>query len=640
VIEDERGPTRVAELRARRLRAAMRSDALGVAIAPASAVVYRLMLGDRLDGLRWGWFFAANLLLAAAVYVSYATYRRAARTRLVASWWPRDVTVALSGFVAGSMAILALPPAQADQMVTLLFILSSATSVMAWNDSWKHFWLYLCPSFSVTLFALVSHPDRDTRAMSGAVIAYLVICVATQRAIQRRAREIERLNADLALLLDHTTAQARTDALTGLANRRALLEAIDEALVARSEIGQALIFLDLDHFKVINDAHGHAAGDEVLCDVAARIVEVAGPGHLAARLGGDEFAVLHSGSDEEAQRLARRLARRLLEPFEYGDATWRVGASVGLTVVEPGDTSEALLRRADTAMFDAKRRGRGRVSVIDHDGVRVRDERARLAVELRHALAHDEIEPWFQPEVDLISGRVVGAEVLARWRHPSRGVLAAAAFIDVAADSDLLLLLSEHIATQAVIARARLATAGMYDDFVMRINVPPMQIVSAGQARAVLTAMNAVGCHPSWVSIEFTEQEQLVFSDETIAAVRLLRDAGVGVALDDFGTGLSSLATLQWFPLNEIKLDMRFVRELGDGAKNDAIVGGLHDLASRLGIGIVAEGVETVEIRQALIRLGITRAQGHLFAPAVPYAELVRLIEGEGFGAATVIRAA
>ena len=431
--------------------------------------------------------------------------------------------------------------------------------------------------------------------------------------------------ADAAADLHH---RAMHDQLTGLGNRSQLVDEGSELLLA--EDGAAvLLLLDLDHFKEVNDSLGHAAGDALLCAVAATLSSCVPSGSVIARLGGDEFAVLVpsravEGAGGVGEHLAQRVAARLREPVRIDGLRLSVEASIGVACA-PADatTVDDLLRCADVAMYQAKRAG-----VVarryNRDAHHVSAERLAVLAELQAAIPRGEIELHFQPKVDIETGVAYGVEALCRWHHPTRGMLMPGAFIPVAEHSSLIVRLTEHILECAVRDAARWARDG--HPLQVAVNVSARNLLDDRFPAIVLGALRRYGLPANMLVLEITETLALTELDTVETVLRRLRTAGVGLSIDDFGTGYSSLTFLQRVRVNEVKVDRSFVSQLPDGDDARAIVAATVDLAHRLGLSCVAEGVETEEQLDALRELGCDSAQGYLLSKPLAVADLERWV--------------
>ena len=425
--------------------------------------------------------------------------------------------------------------------------------------------------------------------------------------------------------------QAFHDPLTDLPNRALFMDRLAQALAraARRGDGVAVLFLDLDRFKVVNDSLGHAAGDRLLVAVAGRLAAGLRPGDTASRLGGDEFTILLEGLDgpEDAAVIAERLGAALAAPVPLEGHAVHVTASVGIAFSAGGDAdADALLRRADAAMYRAKRRGRGHHERYCPGLDAGRGGRLALEGELRQALERGELRVHYQPQVDLATGRVAGLEALARWRHPARGLLAPGVFIPLAEETGLILPLGRWVLVEACRqARRWGARRGGARPPVVSVNLSPRQFLQPGLADDVAGILRATGADPRALQLELTEGVLLEHTGATTATLEQLKTLGVGLAIDDFGTGYASLGYLRQFPLDTLKIDRSFVAAL-EGDDGAALVEAMVTLAHRLGLRTVAEGVETAAQADRLRALGCDLGQGWLFAKPSPARAAGRLL--------------
>jgi diguanylate cyclase (GGDEF)-like protein/PAS domain S-box-containing protein len=427
--------------------------------------------------------------------------------------------------------------------------------------------------------------------------------------------------------------QALHDPLTRVANRTLLVDRIANVLSRtsrRSSAAAALLFLDLDHFKAINDTLGHAAGDEVLRVVAKRLAALVRPADTIARFGGDEFVVLcedvtdHGG----AERIAQRIADALDAPIVVGDTDVVVSASIGVAVVDdPALEVETLLRDADAAMYRAKERGRDRFEIFDHDMRRQAAVRVELEHSLRRALDDGQLRVHYQPQWSLLDGSLLGVEALLRWQHPLRGLLGPRDFLHVADDSGLLVPIGAWVVEQVCADAPHLALAGPVAPRVW-LNVSARELMHRDLVRRVQTVLSRAD-HAVSIGIEITENALMTDPGAAVVATRQLEELGVAIAIDDFGTGYSSLSYVKLFPVDTLKVDRSFVQGVAEDLHDRAIVAAIVGLARALGLTVVAEGVETPEQAAALTRLGCTGAQGYHFAAPAPLDEIVATLAAD-----------
>lgn len=424
--------------------------------------------------------------------------------------------------------------------------------------------------------------------------------------------------------------RATHDTLTGLPNRALLLSTMARATDALTVDGSrlALLFLDVDRFKTVNDTLGHGTGDELLCRVAERFARVLRPTDMLARLGGDEFTVLLTDvGPHESKSIARRLQESLRTPIDIDGVTFRLTTSIGVVEVDEPTSPSDLLRWADAAMYEAKSLGRDRVCEFDERMRAEVVERNQLDREVSSALDRGEFELHFQPEVELESGRAVGCEALVRWRHPAHGLMSADRFIGLAEENGAIVALGRWVLRSACTTLVELRSAGVVDDeFMLRVNLSARQIDQPGLATEVAALLDQTGLPPSALCLEVTETSLMRDVVAGLAALTELHAVGVTIAIDDFGTGYSSLSYLKRFPIDVLKIDRSFVDGLPDDNDDVAITTAILDLARSLGLAVTAEGVETETQRRALLGLGCRRAQGYLFARPMPADELTAVL--------------
>jgi diguanylate cyclase (GGDEF)-like protein/PAS domain S-box-containing protein len=419
--------------------------------------------------------------------------------------------------------------------------------------------------------------------------------------------------------------QASHDPLTGLPNRLLLQDRLERALVAgREDRVVAAVFVDIDHFKLINDSYGHEAGDAVLTAVAERLSAAVRPSDTVTRFAGDEFVVVCESLDDPSQvmGLADRLLDSLKGSYPVPGASLELSVSTGIAIAAPGDSAEDVVRNADTAMFEAKNRGRDRVVVFDSALSGRAKARLDMTQELRYAVERGELELHYQPMLDLRQGRVAGVEALLRWNRPGYGQIEPQAFIPVAEDSGVIVAIGEWVVREACTMAAARGRLPDTDPFSVAVNLSARQLGAPDLVESIGRCLQETGLEPSLLTLELTEST--VMDDPVAANVILehLKLLGVRLSIDDFGTGYSSLAYLQRFPVDELKIDHSFVDGLGTETSDGAIVSGIISLAHTLDLDVVAEGIETPLQLQRLRELGCERAQGFLIAKPLNAYEL------------------
>ncbi|QOZ24197.1 EAL domain-containing protein [Bradyrhizobium sp. CCBAU 51753] len=423
---------------------------------------------------------------------------------------------------------------------------------------------------------------------------------------------------------------AHHDGLTNLANRALYQERLQEALEAGNAAGKrvAVLCIDLDLFKNVNDSFGHPAGDRLLGLVSDRLRASVTGNNLAARLGGDEFAVIlaQDTSPSEARDFAARLIKLLSTPYEIDGHEVVIGASIGIAL-SPGDgiSSEELMRNADMALYRAKQDGRCIYRFFEREMDLQAQNRRKMELDLRSALVHGEFELHYQPLVDLATDQISGFEALLRWCHPEKGMISPAEFIPVAEEMGLIASLGEWVLREACNEAVKWPS-----QVKVAVNLSPMQFRNRNLVQVVISALANSGLSPMRLELEITESVFLAETEANLAILHQMRKLGVAISMDDFGTGCSSLSYLRSFPFDKIKIDRSFVKDIAERADCVAIVGAIAELGRRLNITTIAEGVETTEQLDWLRAEGCNEVQGFLFSGAKPAAEVEQLLRRFG----------
>ena len=432
---------------------------------------------------------------------------------------------------------------------------------------------------------------------------------------------------------DRKSAEARIsylatrDPLTELPNRVLFNDRLEQGIVAARRTGQslALLFIDLDRFKTINDSLGHQVGDLLLKEVAGRMLNCIRKGDTLSRLGGDEFVVTLEGLQqaEDAAQVAGKIIRALARPIEIGSHTLTTSCSIGISIFPlDAEDDRTLMKNADTAMYHAKEKGRNNYQFFSPE-MNVRAvERHTLETALRRAIERQEFVLYYQPQVDIRSNRVVGMEALLRWVHPERGLLTPITFIAVAEESGLIDPIGQW-ALRTACERAKAWQEAGYPPLKMAVNISPRQLLKPREfSRSITRILNATGLDPQYLELEMTESLLLHNAEENIAMLRKLGKDGVRIAVDDFGTGYSSLSYLRQLPIDTLKIDRTFVRDIESDPEDAAIIQAVVAMGHSLELQVTAEGVESLGQLQALARLGCDEYQGYLFSKPLPAVEI------------------
>jgi len=447
----------------------------------------------------------------------------------------------------------------------------------------------------------------------------LVIC---WRFLQSLRRELARR-----LEAEHRARElAHQDCLTGLANRRQFNQELKAAIAAppRSDGAHAVLLMDLNGFKRINDVYGHGAGDEILTNVAVRLKQAAREGDLVARLGGDEFVILarQLAGAEEATSIALRVIEELNEPITIDSISHQIGVGIGIALIpQDGQNETEIMRKADIALYRAKAESDSALRFFEVEMDALVRERDVMERELRAAISSETVQPYYQPLIDLRTKQVIGFEALARWTHPTLGNVSPDRFIPVAESGGLMNELSDHLLRQA----ARAATQWP-DDLTLSFNISPSQLKDRTLGLRILAILGETGLSPRRLEIELTESALVSDLEGAQLLLEALRDAGVRIALDDFGTGYSSFYHLRNFKIDKIKIDRSFVDAMNDELEVSVLVRALLGLGHGLGLTVTAEGVEQPAQAAALLEQGCQQAQGYLYAHAMPAADTANFV--------------
>ncbi|MEA2429059.1 MAG: hypothetical protein QOF37_2687, partial [Thermoleophilaceae bacterium] len=480
--------------------------------------------------------------------------------------------------------------------------------------------------------AAMAAPVRRQGVVVGSLVIGSYHHGQTFSAEHREVLEAFAENASIALtdasMVDAAFHQAFHDSLTGLPNRAAFLDRLDHALAVAERSGAevGVLFLDLDRFKTVNDSLGHAVGDELLVEGAARLNTCLRDGDTPARFGGDEFAVLLEGVSDtsEAEMVAGRVLEQMRRPFAVQGHQLLLSASVGISTASSRGAD--ILRDADLAMYRAKTGGRDRHATFEPEMHEALVERLELESDLRRALDDDEFVVHYQPIVDLASGDILGAEALVRWNHPTRGMMPPIAFIPLAEETQLIVPIGRRVLREACSQAVRWVER--HGGLTMSVNLSGVQLKQPDLVRDVADALRDSGLPAEYLTLEITETVLMGDDERAIERLRELKELGVKLAVDDFGTGYASLQYLRDFPLDVLKVAKSFVDGIGGPAQGVALARAIVELGESCELDVVGEGIELIEQREGLLELGCRLGQGFLFArPADP--ETIDALLGE-----------
>ncbi len=466
------------------------------------------------------------------------------------------------------------------------------------------------------IFACACQSDPSLRILAFSLVMLLPAMASVTLNTFRVLRDSITAAETSKRLADKMQDLARTDVVTGLLNRAGLNHHLVERLMAIGpEDKLALFWLDLDRFKEVNDTLGHQVGDRLLAEVATRLKARSPAGACVARFGGDEFIVACEVKDRrETELLANGLLDEITRPIRIDDDRLEIASSIGIAILpDDGADLDTVMQGADLALYHSKVNGRKQLSFFAPSMTRNLVRRKEIEAELRVALQRDELSVFFQPIIDLETGRIRAFESLVRWFHPEKGELRPDEFIPVAEESGAIITLGNWITAQAA-----QCAAGWPPEVTIAVNLSPLQIRAPGAALGILNALREAKLDPRRLELEITETVLLEHSANTEAFMAELANVGVRFALDDFGTGYSSLSYLNKYPFSKIKVDRSFVSGSSAGMKSDAIIRAVSGMASTLGMEVVAEGLETLEQVEAVRKAGCTLGQGYYFSRAVP----------------------
>ncbi|HEX5203276.1 putative bifunctional diguanylate cyclase/phosphodiesterase [Paractinoplanes rhizophilus] len=492
---------------------------------------------------------------------------------------------------------------------------------------------YALVSAAIVVAALINASDRNT-------LTWLIIAVAGTVLVRQLlgARTNQGLMRDLTRQRAQLARQAFRDPLTGLGNRALFMDHARDALADADDTMTAVIMLDLDGFKGINDTYGHAAGDQLLRVVAERLNASVRTNDTVSRLGGDEFVVLlpRLTDDQIADTVAERILHDLLQPLEAGDVVLTIRASAGIAFTRgAGSDVDALLREADAALYQAKDDGKGVARRFDPARFAQAEQRRHDEDDLRRAVAEQQFEVHYQPIVDLDGEQTVGVEALVRWRHPARGLLPPAAFLDLAEDIGLMPELGIWVLERA--CEQAVEWQRDHAGFELNVNLSASQLGSPHLIDDIRAVLARTGIPPRLLVLELTESVALTDLAESARVLGSLKTLGVRIALDDFGTGFSSLSHLGALPVDVVKIDRSFVQAMPESATGASVAEAVLQIARTFGLSPVAEGVEDASQAERLRGLECAHAQGYHFAKPMPAPEVTALLGDQSGGKSTSV---
>ncbi len=503
------------------------------------------------------------------------------------------------------------------QMLTLSNAIGFAVAIAARNAGSPGIAIgQLFLALSPAIVALWQHPGIGHQVLAVSIAMLIPAMMSITLNVFRVLRHSVAAAETSARLAERMQVLARSDVVTGLLNRAGLNHHLVEHLSSLAPGAKlAMFWMDLDKFKEVNDSLGHQLGDKLLAEVANRLRAAAPEGATVARFGGDEFIVACEAADDAAvEGLALQMMNEITRPMRIDGNRLEIHSSMGIAMLpDDGEDIDTLLQGADLALYHSKVNGRKQVSFFEPSMTRKLVRRREIEAELRIALQRNELSIFFQPIIDLDTGRIKTFEALVRWFHPEKGELMPDEFIPVAEETGAIITLGNWITVQAA-----KAAATWPEDVTIAVNLSPLQIRAPGAALGVLNALREARLDPHRLELEITETVLLEHSQNTEDFITELSNAGVRFALDDFGTGYSSLGYLNKYPFSKIKVDRSFVSGALAGKKSDAIIRAVSGMAASLGMDIVAEGLETIEQVEAVRAAGCNLGQGYHFSRAVP----------------------
>jgi diguanylate cyclase len=582
----------------------------------------------------WHWLLG-SLVMGAGISVMHYVGMQALRMQPGIDYDPLLFGLSLLIAVAASAASLWIAfrlrlPGPSVRLARI-----AAALVMGGAIVGMHFTGMAAANFPLDSFCLAAGAGLDSAWLAGlvstATLAVLAIALLTSMLDVRRETQVARLSESLAMANRELTQLALHDPLTKLPNRLLLEDRIGQSIHKTTRKGGhfALMFMDLDGFKPVNDAFGHHIGDLLLCAVGERLRQRLRAQDTLARVGGDEFVLLAELREaDDAVNLAGQIVQLISQPFNVGEHELRLSTSVGIALY-PGDgeDQQTLLRNADAAMYHAKGAGKNGYSFFEASMNANACKQMQLLHDLRMALERDEFRLYYQPKFDALNGRPTGAEALLRWQHPERGIVAPAEFIELAEKTGMIILIGEWVLDQACRQMRQWYEQG-HRDWRVAVNLSALQFCHAGLIDSVARALQQHALPANCLTLEITETTAMSDADATLQVLTRLAEMGVDLSIDDFGTGYSSLLYLKRLPANELKIDRGFVSDLVHDSDDAAIISAIVALGQALNLRIVAEGVETQQQKSFLTELGCNSLQGFLLGHPLPAEQFIQSLAG------------
>lgn len=578
------------------------------------------------------WFAVTNSLSLLRLGLYFRFRRLDDEDEIPAFWTHVALVVSIaSGLTWGAVAVWMFPDNDFVHQVFIAFVTAGmcAGAVTTLSPMLSSVYAFILCAMLPIIVRFFQVGTDINYAMATMAVLFTVMMLSTSRRLNLTIRESLLLRHERVVAKETIQYQAYYDSLTDLPNRRLLIERLDQEIarsIRHGHIG-AVLFLDLDHFKTINDSLGHAVGDKLLQEVARRIRRRLRAEDTAARLGGDEFVILLSEVGDtpvdvmdNVMKLADTILRLLEQPLQIDGQELHITGSMGIAIFPLSEAnSDQLLQKSDVAMYEAKQAGRNAVRIFQPEMQRTVDERTATEKGLRRALAEDELELYFQPQVDE-EDNILGLEALLRWNHPAKGVIAPNEFMPIAESTALVLQIGDWVLNTACKHLSEINADG---ELTMSINISPRQFGEPEFVDKVKKAIAGNGVNPENVQLEITEGTLIKNIETAIVKMQRLKAIGVGFSIDDFGTGYSSLSYLKRLPVDILKIDKSFVLDIDEDENDAVIVETIIAMAKHIEVDVVAEGVENAKILDHLKSRGCRKFQGFHFAKPMPINKLI-----------------